>query len=376
MLVARALRGGRRSARTVSFSIDRIAPVVAITGVADGAASSAASAQLGVAASDAHLLASTLTLDFAPFAGGAVTTEGRHVVVATAIDLAGNTTTRTIVFWLDRIAPTTVATVPGGLLDAHSTIALDATDTWEARHLQLGSGVATTYYALDGVAVAYVAPIAPGALQGTHTLTFWSVDAAGNEESQRTATLHFGTPGTATRTTVTAAATVVGQTALIAVDVTTGGAGTPTGTVRAQHRRLGRRDADRRPRLVLGQHADRRPAHDFAAYGGDSAFGSSDGSTSQTVARGATSTALSAPTAVGTPFVVTATLTAVAPAAGTPGGTVTFLEGATTLAIATLTPPASPVPSSCSRRARTRCWPSTPAAAISREAVRRRRRPS
>jgi MYXO-CTERM domain-containing protein len=77
-----------------------------------------------------------------------------------------------------------------------------------------------------------------------------------------------------------------------------------------------------------------------ATYGGDSNFGiSASAALSQVVNKAATSTALvsgSNPSIVGASVTFTATVTATAPGAGTPNGTVNFREGATVLGSGTL----------------------------------------
>jgi MYXO-CTERM domain-containing protein len=78
----------------------------------------------------------------------------------------------------------------------------------------------------------------------------------------------------------------------------------------------------------------------IATYGGDSNFGASASTAvAQTVDKAATTTALissSQPSIVGGSVTFTATVSAVAPGAGTPSGTVTFKDGATTLGTGTL----------------------------------------
>src|SRR5262249_1598830 len=65
------------------------------------------------------------------------------------------------------------------------------------------SGVASTYYALDGGAQqTYVAPFSVST-EGSHTLTFFSVDQAGNAEAPGSLTFQIdGTPPAITLTLV------------------------------------------------------------------------------------------------------------------------------------------------------------------------------
>jgi hypothetical protein len=110
-----------------------------------------------------------------------VTGEGDALVgTAQVADRAGNTAGASVAeIHIDRTAPSTTATLPD--LDstngwyAHSpTVSLTATDGL--------SGVATTYYKIDGGSPqAYASPFTEE-LEGAHTVTFWTADQAGNVE--------------------------------------------------------------------------------------------------------------------------------------------------------------------------------------------------
>jgi hypothetical protein len=105
---------------------------------------------------------------------------------ASVNDLAGNTTTSTVSgLKIDRTAPTTAASVPVPYRTIWYAgpvpVTLNASDDL--------SGVARTSYRIDGDAVtAYAGPFADS-LPGTHTVTYWSEDAAGNVESAHSLTL-------------------------------------------------------------------------------------------------------------------------------------------------------------------------------------------
>ncbi len=90
---------------------------------------------------------------------------------------------------IDLTPPVTASTVSG------TTITLSATDNL--------SGVASTFYTVDGGAQqTYTIPFAVDA-PGSHTITYWSVDKAGNVESAHT----FGTTVTLPTTTSSLAGT-------------------------------------------------------------------------------------------------------------------------------------------------------------------------
>ena len=90
------------------------------------------------------------------------------VMVSNAPGLNSNALTFTI---SDVTAPATTASISG------STVTLTATDT--------GSGVAATYYTIDGGArQTYSAPFSVAA-NSVHTVSFWSVDRANNTETAK-----------------------------------------------------------------------------------------------------------------------------------------------------------------------------------------------
>jgi len=90
------------------------------------------------------------------------------VTVSNAPGLTSNALTFSIT---DVTAPATTASVSG------STVTLSATDA--------GSGIAATYYTIDGGArQTYSAPFSVTA-NSVHTVSFWSVDRAGNTETAK-----------------------------------------------------------------------------------------------------------------------------------------------------------------------------------------------
>jgi len=96
-----------------------------------------------------------------------------------SVDPKGNTSSvQTATFVVDSAPPTTTANVSDGGYSNH-TIALTATDD--------NSGVANTYYTVDGGAQqTYSGPFSVS--DGSHTVTFWSVDNAGNVEATHSVT--------------------------------------------------------------------------------------------------------------------------------------------------------------------------------------------
>lgn len=78
----------------------------------------------------------------------------------------------------DQTPPVTTATLPSGWRNSDVTITLSATDEM--------SGVAATYWRLNALPAQQGTSLVVSA-EGVHTLSFWSVDWAGNVESPKTA---------------------------------------------------------------------------------------------------------------------------------------------------------------------------------------------
>ncbi len=109
-----------------------------------------------------------------------ITGEGDDLSASASVsDNAGNATSRTVAgIKIDRTAPSTSADVPtpldSGWYAGPVEVTLAAVDSL--------SGVKATYYRVDGgAAQAYDGPFRHS-LKGSHTITWWSVDQAGNVE--------------------------------------------------------------------------------------------------------------------------------------------------------------------------------------------------
>jgi cytochrome c len=95
------------------------------------------------------------------------------------------------VFLLDSTPPTTTL-APGPAANAAGWNNSAVTVTLSALDNAGGSGVAATYYTIDGTQHTYAAPFIISS-QGSHTVTYWSVDGAGNIETARSATVNIDT---------------------------------------------------------------------------------------------------------------------------------------------------------------------------------------
>ena len=117
----------------------------------------------------------------APFS---VSAEGQHSISFWSVDGAGHVEVAgtPLTFQIDRTAPDTAVINPispdsGWFVSAGIPVAFQATDNTG------GSGIAATYYSIDGGAPqTYGVPFTAELAEGTHTITYWSVDLAGNVE--------------------------------------------------------------------------------------------------------------------------------------------------------------------------------------------------
>ncbi len=114
-------------------------------------------------------------------ADSTISGEGEDLSASASVtDRAANSTTATVRgVNIDRIAPTTqidiASPLASGWYAAAPTIALNGVDSL--------SGVAATFYAVDGETPQTFGGQFVFAQGGTHTLTFWSTDRAGNVEN-------------------------------------------------------------------------------------------------------------------------------------------------------------------------------------------------
>jgi hypothetical protein len=157
----------------------------------DAVAAYAGSATVRLSATDSQsaIYATYYRLDGALAAIGTVvtvTSPGAHTLEFWSVDAAGmvETSHHTAAFTIEAVPDLTPPVTSSDAVMAYAgpaVISLRATDIG-------GSGVAATYFVLDGGAETAGSVVTVSSL-GTHTLEFWSVDGAGNTESpRRTAT--------------------------------------------------------------------------------------------------------------------------------------------------------------------------------------------
>lgn len=189
LIAAGTDRSGNQTTKTVHFTIDKTPPTITVASVSSGGFYNTDVAPV-VTVTDANLKGSSLTLNSQPYASGApVVAEGTYMLTVNAEDLAGNTSTLTISFIIDKTPPISTADVglpkyaSGGVLyiTGQTPLTVSAQDSGIAP-----SGVAGIDYRLDSAqsSIAYTAPvILSGLADGTHTVTYNAYDRASNREN-------------------------------------------------------------------------------------------------------------------------------------------------------------------------------------------------
>jgi hypothetical protein len=302
------------------------------------------------------------TLGSASLTGGTATlaistlSVGTHNIIATYVGdtnfKASNSTTLTQIV----NTSSTTTTVTSSLNPANFGNAVTFTAT--IAPVSPGAGIPTgSVQFMDGTTVLQTVTLVNGVASttpnsaltiGTHPITaVYSGD--GNFTTSTSTPFTETVQGAATKTTLASSAnpSVSGQAITLTASVAFAGlgtpSGTPTGTIKFMEGSTVLGTVTLNPSAVAtltitptgGSHAY------TAVYSGDSAFATSTSSPlTQQVNQANTSTTLSSssnPAVVGASVTFTAKVAATSPGAGTPTGTVTFMDGNTVLGTATLT---------------------------------------
>ena len=189
--------GNKEAAQSASFRVTAGAPVTTVSGIPGSWSTSPVTFSL-LATGDAPPISTYYSLGgLPPVLYGApvtVTSQGVTSLAYYSGDVLGqNEIARNAEIRIDSLAPvTTLAGVADGgvYLPGSATFTLSAADS--------ASGVSATVYSLDGgAASSYSSPVSvPGS--GSHTLSWYSTDVAGNVETAHSATFHVsaGPPAT------------------------------------------------------------------------------------------------------------------------------------------------------------------------------------
>ncbi len=237
----------------------------------------------------------------------------------------------------DTVSPVTSATLSGTIVgsfyESAVKVTLSATDA--------NSGVASTKYQVDGLTLyTYTGPFTITA-PGGHTVTFYSVDNAGNTEATKSIKFILVTP-TTTSLTSSINPSTYGQGVTLTAKVTPTVGGEPVGTVTFKYGTVTINTATVNSSGVasiitggfsVGTHAV------FAVYNPSSGnyLTSTSAIVNQTVKASSTKTTLTSslnPSKLGQGVTFTATVTATT--GSVPTGTVTFYNGTSQINVATL----------------------------------------
>jgi hypothetical protein len=121
------------------------------------------------------------------YSGAVSIPDGQHTVTYWSVDSAGNTeaSTTTSSIKVDTLKPSTSIALTPAAPDGSNGWRVSAT-SFTLSGSDATSGVATTLYKIDGGATQTYSGSAVSIPQGTHTVSYWSVDNAGNTESATT----------------------------------------------------------------------------------------------------------------------------------------------------------------------------------------------
>jgi Bacterial Ig-like domain (group 3)/Pro-kumamolisin, activation domain len=235
----------------------------------------------------------------------------------------------------DTIAPVTTAslsgTFSGGVYISAVTVKLSASDS--------GSGVAATFYQIDGGATLTYAGAFAVSATGSHVIHFFSKDLAGNVESTKTAAFTIKAP-TSTSVFASVNPSTFGKAVTFTATVIQSFGGTAAGTVTFKDGPTtlgtaalsGGTAAFNTSTLAGGAHSI------SAIYGGSANDVASTSATlAHTVNKAASSTTVTSsanPSSFGQSVTFKATVKS--STSGTPSGTVTFKDGATVLSTVAL----------------------------------------
>lgn len=171
----------------VTFTIDKTAPSLKLAGITDGTYYNT-DVIPSYSVSDTNMGTVTAVLDGNAYDGKPITSEGKHTLVYTAQDLAGNKTQQTVNFVVDKTAPVVTVTgaQDGNYYNTDVTLSVSVNDANKGSVTQVLDG-----NAYDGKAVSSA---------GNHTFTVTALDLAGNKTVK---TVNFTIDKTAPVVTIT-----------------------------------------------------------------------------------------------------------------------------------------------------------------------------
>jgi subtilase family serine protease/flagellar hook assembly protein FlgD/fibronectin type 3 domain-containing protein len=182
-LRARDSAGNLAQTSAQAFAVDSTAPVITISGVADGdLLNHAVTPQISVA--DAHPAALRITLNGQPFSSGtAISSGGDYTLRAEADDEAGNSAAEEISFTLDFVAPVVSVSTPvhGSTVTVAEQVISGSTEALASVQIDAPGLVTTLKAGADGQFSSVPATLQPG----LNTLRLRATDRAGNLGPER-----------------------------------------------------------------------------------------------------------------------------------------------------------------------------------------------
>ena len=192
---SRDMAGNTASPTTITINIDSTVPVTQATlaGTQGGGGWYTNEAQVTLSATDTP---SGVENTFYTIDGGSqqtysapfnISNSGHHTIIYWSVDRAGNTESqRSMLIKVDSVAPSSQAQASSTWqfdvwYQSPAQVSISATDS--------NSGIANTYYTIDGGATQTYTTAFNITTGGVHIVNYWSVDQAGNTEAQKSLTV-------------------------------------------------------------------------------------------------------------------------------------------------------------------------------------------
>ncbi|MCQ4163760.1 CARDB domain-containing protein [Tahibacter harae] len=188
-LRARDAAGNLAEGAATGFAVDTTAPLITLSGVADGDLLNHAVTPL-IGIDEAHPASSSIRLDGQPFvSGSAVSIDGEHLLQVEATDAAGNSATAQLRFTLDLQAPAVSVSepVPGSTVTLAQQEVAGSTEPLASVHIQAPGLVTTVQADAQGRFRSAAATLQPG----LNTLRLYAIDRAGNTGAEITADVTY-----------------------------------------------------------------------------------------------------------------------------------------------------------------------------------------
>jgi|GEM_PF-1781569 len=180
---------GNSNSQSVNFNVDNTPPNISVLGVIDGGLYNS-SVQANLTFTDLNLSSSHITLDGLPFqSGDYILLEGSHILMATAIDLAGNSVSKRVSFNIDLTPPMVVVNYPinDSETNQNNTIVSGHTEANASLTLINGAYINNISADFEGNFSFINVPL----ISGLNTISISATDLAGNVGSDTMIAVNF-----------------------------------------------------------------------------------------------------------------------------------------------------------------------------------------